>query len=143
MNDEQHAYWESYIRHCADLFGLRDWRIELSREYTKNDDACATCRVWENQKGATIFLSDWFMKNYNAREQRETVLHELFHCHDYRMRTLVNGYNESQEQDGKAKWFTDLFRDEMERMCDAVTVPMALLFPFPENRPDPLPVEND
>lgn len=139
MNDEQYDYWQGYIRWMAGLFGLKDWRIELSRQYTKSDDASASCEVWENQKGATIYLSDWFMKQYDAVEQREVVFHELFHCHDYRIRKLVEEYLSADEETEKAKFFLNLFRREYEQLCDGVAVAAALMYPLPENRPDPLP----
>lgn len=142
MNDEQHAYWEAYIRWMAGLFGLKDWRIQLSREQPKSDDAAASCMVWENQKGATISLSNWFLTNYDEAEQREVVAHELFHCHDYRMRKLIEEYVSAGDENEKAKFFLELFRREYEQLCDAVSVPFSYLLPIPENRPEVVPSTN-
>lgn len=138
MNDEQHAFWLAYIRHLADLLGLKDWRIELERQYTNDSEAVAACRVWPNQRGASISLTDWFLKQYTAAEQRETVAHELFHCHDYRLRCLVHEYADKDESDA-GKLFLSLFEREYEQLCDGMAVAVAEFLPLPENRPNPLP----
>ncbi len=142
MNDEQHAYWEAYTRTLADLFGLKDWRIQVARSEPNNREAAACCLVWENQKGATISVSNWFLTNYDEVEQRETIAHELFHCHDYRVRKIVEEYVSSGDENEKAKFFLELFRREYEQLCDGASVPLSQFLPLPANRPNPVPSTN-
>lgn len=139
MNDEQHAYWEAYIRALADLFGLRDYEIQLSR--TLAEDCIASNENWKTQRGSTVSISQWFMGNYSPEEQRETILHELFHIHDRRHRELIRIYFDGKEG-GRAKLFLEMWNREFEYLADRISIAVAHGYPLPENRPHHLPSTN-
>jgi hypothetical protein len=71
--------WLPYIRRIADLMMLKDWRIEISEEHPA-DGAHASCEPVQGRKFATLRLSSGFVEG-TQHEQRQTVVHELIHCH--------------------------------------------------------------
>lgn len=80
MTDDQHGQYATYLRELADLMGLRDWRVVLSRNPPEHAQhiACAT-RTY-GRKVVTIQLSeDFFAQDDETR--RHTCVHELLHAH--------------------------------------------------------------
>lgn len=74
---------EGYVRQVADLLGLRDWTFEVEcREVPADGEhgVGGECRPIPGRRKAHISLFDaiWSL---GAVEQRNTVVHELIHCH--------------------------------------------------------------
>jgi|GEM_PF-5381894 len=77
-----------YVRHVADGMGLRDWSVDLSypdlvreQDRAQGHRWCAMCEPTPGRKAALIeFSTDW-LQRANEYDIRETVVHELVHCH--------------------------------------------------------------
>ncbi len=71
-------YWlEPYIQEIADRMGLRDWQIKLE----DNDPSGGTlgeCEAHQGAKRAWIAIAD---HGDDEEDLRNTVIHELLHCH--------------------------------------------------------------
>lgn len=68
-----------YVRHMADLLCLRDWEIVIDWTPT-SDDSCAEIQPIFGQKRATLSFGPTFLA-LASTDQRQTVAHELLHCH--------------------------------------------------------------
>lgn len=75
-----------YVRHIADEMGLRDWSFNVVVEQPdtpENPDGHqwgASCAPIPGRKGATLTFAPW-TRDCTREELRETVVHELTHCH--------------------------------------------------------------
>jgi hypothetical protein len=78
-----------YIRWIADEMGLRDWTFDLiiaepdppaNRDPEGKGVFGATCEPCPGRKQATLTFAPW-KRNVPKEELRETVVHELVHCH--------------------------------------------------------------
>lgn len=124
-----------YIRHLADLCGLKDWRLLLSDAPLVHDpdrngySTMATCAVNYGQKRAVIEISaDW--ASWDAADLRSTVVHELLHCHAEPMRWAVNN---TKHAVGTALYevIYDAFTDAMELAVDGIATAWAATLPLP------------
>lgn len=68
-----------YISALADAVGLRDWSISLQDDPCA-DDVNGTCQCVYGRRVASIALSRNWM-NADEYDLRETIVHELLHCH--------------------------------------------------------------
>lgn len=72
----------TYIRYVADEMGLRDWTFTIRHGLgdEENDGTIARCQPVDGRRHATItFCSDF--REHKLADQRNTVVHELIHCH--------------------------------------------------------------
>lgn len=76
-----------YTRECANKLELRDWTIRLSK--IPCESQIATCRTTFGQKVATVAIHREILKETDE-EIRQTVAHELMHCHDSALREVIN-----------------------------------------------------
>lgn len=72
--------WLPYVRRIADMIAMRDWTVAISEEAPSGDDSIASVNCCDGRKVATLRFSNGFFFDTRA-EQRQTVLHELIHCH--------------------------------------------------------------
>lgn len=70
----------AYARQLADLLHLKDWTILFDQSPPENDDAIASIDPCEGRKVATVHICSDFWER-EADEQRQTITHELIHCH--------------------------------------------------------------
>ncbi len=117
-----------YIRHLADLCGLRDWTITLAAQPTDaGNNGQVACTY--GRKQATIQLAhDWPDKD--PEEVRHTVTHELLHCHlDPVSRVLEN----VETNLGEAVYgvVRCAHRDAIEWAVDGIADAVAPLLPLP------------
>lgn len=68
-----------YVRRAADEMELRDWTLDIGHA-PSDEDTDAQIRCTYGRKHATIFFAAGF-RGYDADRQRQTVAHELVHCH--------------------------------------------------------------
>jgi hypothetical protein len=79
----------TYVRACADVMGLKDWRIQINLEPPEDDGATAAIAPVYGRRYAELR----FCEDFNERmptEQRQTVAHELIHCHLDELDTVLN-----------------------------------------------------
>lgn len=79
MTKRQRKRLERYVRHLADELGLRDWTFVIGHR-TADADKCAQIAVADEAKVARILFSADFW-DHSPAERRDTVIHELLHCH--------------------------------------------------------------
>lgn len=89
MLDPRKEVFNPYLRAIADLMGLRDWTVGIDHDPPDSDHvASIDCRY--GRKFAWVKLSEAFLDSEPDR-QRQTIVHELTHCHFEPMRRLLLG----------------------------------------------------
>lgn len=121
LTERQHARLERYIRRVADGMGLRDWRFMLERDLT-SDDVDARIRWPFGQRYAEITLGEPYFEA-SREEQRETVVHELLHCH---FAAAQDAVSRSTHRRSFAH-----FMQGLEYGIDATAAALAPRFPLP------------
>lgn len=116
-----------YVRTVADLLALRDWTFEIDKDPC-DDDATATCRPCEGRKVAVISFSADF-RNRPADEQRQTVVHELVHCHHASASDIVRLDVVKHLAQSTYDMLWGAFSRQMEYMVDGLADAIAPLMP--------------
>ena len=79
----------AYLRDIADRVGLKDWYFNIVHEPPDDQNHAACVEVYYGRKVADIrFRNEW--ATWTPEELRETVLHELLHCHINPLRFHLN-----------------------------------------------------
>lgn len=119
-----------YIRTTADRLGLRDWTFELQHEPC-DDDALASVHPCEGRKVATICVAHDFRERKPA-EQRQTIVHELIHCHHASASDIIRLDLVKQLSQSTYDVVFFGFRRQMEYMVDGIAEGIAHHFPMIE-----------
>jgi hypothetical protein len=80
MGNPARQSWLAYTRDLAERLGLRDWRVAVSDDPPEDPGATASIECVEGRRLAILRLSDQFLAGRPAA-QRQTMTHELIHCH--------------------------------------------------------------
>lgn len=84
MTKRDRKVLSEYVRWVADVIGLRDWTFELlpseALEDTDGGKTLASCATADGRRFAVIRFDRGF-KDTSPTDQRDTVVHELVHCH--------------------------------------------------------------
>ena len=129
INDVQHVAYSAYIRSLADVMGLRDWEIDLAREYAEDPDTGAQCQTTYGRKIATIVFGQGFLA-CDPETQRYYCVHELLHCHTCPVHTAVA--NACGRLGSDAFSILDgTHRDAIEFAVDGIGVAYAKFLPLP------------
>jgi hypothetical protein len=83
MDDATYSTELRYLRHLADLLGLRDWHITLSRA-SADSGSRAQVSVHRGKDEADVTLNSHWL-SYSPEQRRMTLCHELLHCHTGRL----------------------------------------------------------
>jgi hypothetical protein len=135
------AELNQYVRHLADLCGLRDWtvRVDIERgvsvdnHRTASQDqgaAGAGSRVLHGRQYVILSLDERWLE-WDADHLRQTITHELVHAHTAKV--LYAFYN-VQNIIGNGALFDVLdsaFDDAHEAAVDAIAVAWAETLPLP------------
>lgn len=128
MNDAQHSAYSAYLRALADALLLRDWEIELLRQWA-NDGAYADCQVYHKEQHMRVRVCEGIWGN--PREQiREWLTHEIFHAHIGRLDRLVEHFTEIVDNPGAAL-FEKEYDDETEILVQNLARIIAPFMPLP------------
>lgn len=125
-----------YVRALADDLGLRDWSLILKRDPPSDEAALASVNAIEGRKLATVRVCSEY-RELTADEQRQTVVHELLHCH------LAEGFHYLSKVlrpalGTAADAVLEAFRLKIEYAVDAIATESANRFPHIEwKTPDP------
>lgn len=119
-----------YIRATADSLGLRDWTFELQHDPC-DDEALASVHPCEGRRVATICVCGDFRSRKRA-EQRQTIVHELLHCHHAAASDIIRVDLVKQLSQSTYDVVFFGFRRQMEYMVDAVAEAIAGHFPLIE-----------
>lgn len=79
MQERDFVVLEEYMRHAADTLGLRDWRVDVSRNPSSDENRACSDFVFGKRHVTVAFNREF--RTYDADQQRETIAHELLHCH--------------------------------------------------------------
>lgn len=125
----KHTRLERYIREIADQMGLRDWELEISTSDEMSDHT-GYCSVYYGRKRAQIIIAeDW--PSWKPKGLRNTVVHELIHCHTQFMgnplRATANSVGQLVFQELERE-----YRHHHEIAVDGMAVAWAGKFPLPE-----------
>lgn len=124
-----------YVNELAQALRLRDWDFEIAEE-PASDDACAEIACAAGQKRARITLSATFFTN-DGPWQRQTLVHELIHCHLAHTRQLAS--DSAAHLRGKAAgaaFFTGI-NLALEYATDGMADAFAPFVPLPEWEREP------
>lgn len=80
MADPLPEWVAPYVRGIADQVGLKDWTI-LCERGDREEGIVASTEVIYGRRLAYIRFRPPFFETENPQEQRNTVAHELLHCH--------------------------------------------------------------
>ena len=134
INDIEHAVSEAYLRLLADQMGLRDWDIDLAREYADDPETGAECRTTYGRKCATIvFGQAWF--DNDPETQRYYCVHELLHCHTQPIHTALQNLHGRIGADSY-EIIKGVHQDAMEYAIDGIGVGYAKFLPLPPRPED-------
>lgn len=121
----------NYLRTIADLMELRDWHLDLSHGLPDADDAIATCEPIFGRKKAVFRFCDGF-ENLPREEQRNTVVHELVHCHLAAAQGVAERDMEGVLAAESDRVFFRAFRRNLEYAVDGLANAIAKHMPYPE-----------
>ncbi len=79
MRKREHAALSDYVRSCADALGLRDWLIVVDRTPCDDGSNAQSYLVYGRKLARLSFCRDF--RDHKPEHQRQTVVHELIHCH--------------------------------------------------------------
>lgn len=120
----------AYLEVLAKALHLQDWEIVLAAEPTE-DDNCASITCAPGQKRADVRLAADFF-THDLTWQRQTLVHELIHCHLAHARELVSRTGDALlSQPASTAFFTGVDLS-LEYATDALADAIAPLLPFPD-----------
>lgn len=118
-----------YVRHLADLMGLRDWYLRLGDEAPEDEDWDGQCHVVYGRKVATIsFRGGW--EAWEPERLRWVAAHELIHCHVEPTRWSINNFKHAVGGD-MYNVIYDAFTDDIEVAVDGMAQAWAEFLPLP------------
>ena len=129
----QRAYLATYIRTLADGLGLRDWRfhVEKAKRPGASPGATAASYIRWNDDHSAVWFSDEALEG-SAEDLRETVIHELLHCHMERVDVLVIDALKRYVPRDTWRTFSSAWSRESERRIDRIAWAIAEHFPLPD-----------
>lgn len=131
MNDQQHAFWGTYIRQLADLLGLKDRDVVLERDPPTDVDAFAFIWCCSDAVNAHIYLSKEFLHQSAPERQRCVIAHELMHIHTTPYADQAKWMLEHLPTSDLVEALPSLVRTEVERLTDRLAYIVAPFLPLP------------
>jgi hypothetical protein len=123
---------EAYILNMAERLHLRDWEIDFSRDDTDGDKTLASASLQYEAKRVTIQVSAGFRESLNAYEQRETIIHELLHCHLWSANCVVarDLWNTRALSESTHRLLQESFQRQEELAINAISAAIAQHYPL-------------
>ena len=121
-DDPRRRKWLGYFRRIGDLYGLKDWVIEMGNEEPNDKNANASVFIPAGRRMAWIRLSQNFITD-NPEQQRICTLHELTHCHTSMCYGFVQGHIDDQ--------YKAIHTNLQEYGIDSISTAIAQFFPLP------------
>lgn len=118
-----------YIRWVADTMDLRDWVFDVSYEPPSDPEAYATCRPILGRRRAVLkFCADF--REMEPDVQRNTIVHELVHCHMAGLQSQAELDLESLLGKPTDAVFFSAFRRNVEYAVDGLAGAIAKHMPY-------------
>lgn len=132
MNDAQHAAYSAYLRALADLMALKDWQIELQREYPDDKGAWAEIEVCEQHDTAWVRVA-WpeFFDVKSVEDRRAYLVHELVHCHLDRPQRQMQRLKDMFPENTATDFAQRQHRIDIEFATERLTRIIAPMMPLP------------
>lgn len=118
----------AYVSDIAARLGLRDWDIRIDFD-TSAGECCAAIKPWSNQRRATLLLGDEFA-TFSLADQRDTIVHELVHCHLYALHEVVETAHKAVLEPQAAKYADAVVNCAIESATDALAGALAASMPL-------------
>lgn len=118
----------AYVRRLADRMGLRGWRFELDYDPQDADGVTAESDLLEGRAVSVIRFSERFLEG-DDDERRESVVHELLHCHHAEATYMVEADLRDALGTTAHDLFTAAWRRSMERCVDRLAALVAPTMP--------------
>ena len=140
MTTKSQQKFIKYVRKMANEMGLRDWRFEVYFEQDPSQGKSPADGVLENEWQAVCdpvphrrvaelrFQLD--APEQDPQELRQTVCHELLHCHGSSMWTQVRVDLHGQLGQSPYDFFVNAFEANMEWHIDAIATAWAEKLPL-------------
>jgi len=125
--------FEAYVSLVADALTLRDWDIRVDWDSPCSSDAIAEILSWPHQRRATVHVGQQFA-GAEPRDQRQTVVHELIHCHLFALHAMSDEVVALLAKPA-ARLASKVMTVEVERVTDALADAFSPTVPVPEIAP--------
>lgn len=120
----------NYVRLVADQLGLREWNITVSTE-PADEGNLADISISYGQHRATVrFAGD--RSRWTPEDTRNTVVHELLHCHLNILTDLMGDIAEAIASEGATDVAVAAHQYVSERIVDALAAVIAPFVPLPD-----------
>lgn len=129
MTETEWKALECYVRYVADEMGLKDWKINVLREPPNDKEHAGECDARFGRKLANITFHPGF-RDDKPEEQRQTVVHELLHCHFAAAESVVYnmGFKSGYLTDGQRTMIDGAYMQAHEYAIDGVAAAFADVF---------------
>jgi hypothetical protein len=87
MDDATYTTELRYLRTLADLLGLRDWHITLSRASAEESSRAQVDLHLTKDEAEVVLSNQWW--TFTPEQRRLTITHELLHAHTTRLCRVV------------------------------------------------------
>ena len=128
MTNKQYASLGRYVRHVANLLGLRDWTLEISHQPCDGESLASINPTFGRKLAEMNFCANW--PELDPAVQRHAIVHELIHAHLAGLQTYV--YHALPTLLGEAGWsaFESAYRQQNELATDGIADGIAATFPL-------------
>lgn len=128
MTERQWKSLGRYIRHVADMMGLRDWSFELSHNPADGEAYASIVTTYGRKVAVIEVCPNW--PNLDPKVQRHSIVHELVHAHLGGLKNYV--YHALPSLLGEASWsaFESAYRMHDELATDGIADGIAAGFPL-------------
>ena len=120
----------AYVRWVADRIGLRDWHFNVIYGHDEGEDTIAICTPTYGRRRAQLSFAEDFSTAYTAEEQRNTVIHELLHCHLAPVQDQVRLDLLGPLSQSGYDLFYSAFRQNLEYAVDSIAAALAKDLPL-------------
>jgi hypothetical protein len=117
---------QAYVNRCLPVFGLPQWRVEVSKHPTEEDN-WADIEVSDNLWTATLRVSSDFW-SLDPEEKRRIVAHELLHVHYAGPERTLESLSGVLGTEAYAL-LSAIYEKEIERSADALSTVVSRLLP--------------
>lgn len=120
-DDQRRRVWLHYIRVIADMYGLKDWVLEMGNDEPTNG-GLASVYLPLGRKLGYMRVSQAFITSCPS-DQRWAILHELTHCHNSLQYLFgINNLDEVHKENYKVL---------MEYGIDSISQAISQFYPLP------------
>ena len=129
MTTDERRTLEEYVRELARLLALDHWTFEFDEEEPDSDSVEAETHIRTDGNVATMRFPSR-IRQERRDEVRQTVIHELLHCHTDRFADDMGDALERATSTSTWDILHELHRRSAERMVDGIAMAIADRYPL-------------